>query len=472
MKIYLNLEAPYEWVRVNGQKVEAFGEVPSPGEYPIGDDDDVVGVVPGEWVTTHQVSLPAKTRKQFTAALPYALEESISEDVENMHFVYPSWKPGEPCNVSVVSKAKMLQWQALANDHRLPIQQLVPDHVLVPFHEAAECSIALTDEQILAHHQDGYGVNIDADLLEVWLMDVPMNSTIAVNDEALTEQLIEEYPDRDFRHWPFGNKMAHWLEYQPNTNLDLWADRYKPNVTKISKRTFLLPAAMVLIAIVMKFGYDSYRYFSLHNEIADVQAESRSILTNAFPVLDNVESGQERTMMEQAISRMGGPDRSKSLHSALAEVASVVSRQRISLSNIAYRNGELIITCLLNNFSQVDALAKQFNSRRTLSASLQSSSSEDGQVIASYSIKQNDNAPQVSALEETYTPEPAPQTAPEVVTPIMEEPEPETPIVDSEPYVEPEVYQEEEEVYEYTDPNLYMDSEGRPTIDVGRTDVP
>jgi len=80
MKIYLRLEAPFEWVRISGQKVEAFGEVPSLAEYPVSKDDDVYGVVPGDWVTTHRVTLPAKSRKQFNIALPYALEESISED--------------------------------------------------------------------------------------------------------------------------------------------------------------------------------------------------------------------------------------------------------------------------------------------------------------------------------------------------------------------------------------------------------
>jgi len=52
----------------------------------------------------HRVSLPAKTRKQFNAALPYSLEESISEEVENMHFICPTWKAGEEAKVSVVSK--------------------------------------------------------------------------------------------------------------------------------------------------------------------------------------------------------------------------------------------------------------------------------------------------------------------------------------------------------------------------------
>ena len=90
--------------------------------------------------------------------------------------------------------------------------------------------------------------------------------------------------------------------------------------------------------------------------------------------------------MEQAIARMGGPENKSSVHSALAEVAAVMARQKTTLSNIVYRNNELVITCLLSDFSQVDTLTKQLNQRRTLSATLQSSSSEDGKVIASYSI--------------------------------------------------------------------------------------
>jgi len=65
MKLFLKLEAPFEWVRIKGDRVEAFGEVANLDGYPINDEDDVIGVVPGEWVTSHQVTLPAKTRKQF-----------------------------------------------------------------------------------------------------------------------------------------------------------------------------------------------------------------------------------------------------------------------------------------------------------------------------------------------------------------------------------------------------------------------
>lgn len=386
MKIYLKLEAPYEWVRINAKQVDAFGEVPNLADYPIGEEDEVIGVVPGEWVTTHRVSLPAKTRKQFNAALPYALEESISEEVENMHFVCGNWKAGEDAMVSVVAKAKMLEWQSMANEHRLPIQQLIPDHALIPFHEAAVCTIALSEDNLLAHHRDGHGVTIDPDFLDVWLMDIPIDATIAVNDEALTEQLIRDHADRDIRHWPFGSKMAHWLEYKPSLALDLWAEKYKPRVSRLSARMYLIPVLILAASIIGKMAFDSYRYFALHSEIASIKQESKDILQQHFPVFQNV-TGGERNLMGQAMSRIGGPDTSKSMHSTLADASKVLAELKISLTNLVYRNEELILTALLSDFSQVDQLTKRFNQRPTLRAELQSSATEDGKVIANYSIR-------------------------------------------------------------------------------------
>ena len=388
MKIFLNLEPPYEWVRVNGLKVEAFGEVDQLNEYPIGDEDEVVGVIPSAAVTMHRVTLPAKTRKQFATALPYALEEAISEDVDNVHFVYPVWKAGEACNVYTVSKQLMREWQALATENQLPVQQLVPSHALVPFHEAAECSLALVGDQVIAHNKNGYGISLDRDLLDVWLLEMPVTTTIAVNDEDLTESLIAKHADRDFRHWPFGHKMAHWLEYPWQATVDLWGEKYQPRVRRHRKGAMLIPVLLIAGALLLKLGYDTYRYIALHSEIAAIQRESQNVIKNTFPELGDVPAGTERTLIERAIQQRQSPAAKKSVHSALAEVAAVLSRNRVTLTSIVYRNEELIVTCLLNNFSQVDLINTQLNARKSISSTLQSSASEDGKVIASYSIRQ------------------------------------------------------------------------------------
>ena len=406
MKLYVRIEAPFEWVRVSGQNVEAFGEVPGLADYPISDEEELVGVVPGEWVTAHRISLPAKSKRQFQAAVSYALEESISEDVEDLHFVCPQWKANEECTVYVVAKEKMREWQSLANEHKLPLDRLVPNYSLVPFHDAAECSLALVSipvcdsqeshanqiqsvswhPQIVANHQRLGGVCIDPDFLDVWLMDIPLSETIAVNDQELTEKLIEANPDRDFRHWPFGNKAAHWLEHSPGGSNDLFGDQYRPSVRHISWKAYAVPAGLLIAAIILTGVYDTYRYFALHSEITSIDKEQRQIVKTTFPEIDIVAYEKGRFMMEQALSRMNGPVQRSSPQTMLAEVATVLKKQNVSLANMVYRESELTITCQLNDFSQVDLLTIQLNARPKITAELQSSAADDGEITATYSL--------------------------------------------------------------------------------------
>ncbi len=386
MKIYISLQSPYEWVKVDGRRVEAFGEVPSIDQFPISDDLEVIGVVPGEWVTIHQVNIPAKNKKQFFLALPYSLEEAISEDVENMHFICPNWKSAEDCIVLAVSKEKMRYWQQLANEHQLPIEKLIPDHALIPFHDASDCSIAQTEGVILAHHKNGFGVSIDENFLDIWMMNLPVSTVVAVNDKELTEQLIEANPDRDIRHWPFGTKMAHWLEYPPNNDYDLWGDHFRPSVRRLNWHSFALPIALLFLAVFAKFAFDSYRWISLHNEISSIDQEMQEIVSTTFPQIDYVEPNRERITMQQAIARLGGV-KVKNTQTILAEISSVLRRENVTITNMSLRNSVLEITCLLNDFSQVDKLSKQLNARPSLSVNLVSSASDDGQIIASYKIK-------------------------------------------------------------------------------------
>ncbi len=391
MKIYVKLEAPFEWARVSGAvsgtRVEAFGEVQALKEYPIGDDEEVVGVVPGEWVTTHRVNLPTRTRKQFNQALPFALEDAISEDVGNIHFVCPDWKAATEVSVMAIAKSKMQEWQQLANDNRLPIEQLVPDYHLVPFHDVATCSIAKNGESVFAMHTDLGGVTIDEDLLDVWLMEVPMADTLAVNDESLTKLLIEQHPNRDFRHWDFGDKMRHWLEYDAETALDLWTDQYRPKISRMGKRPFLKPIALAVCALLLVGVYDTYRYFSLHSEIGQLDQKMVRTLQQAVPGVEGVSGGEARGFLERAINRGQAKSNEQSVHSMLANIGQVMRRMQATLMEMSYQNETMTLTCVLNDFSQVDALVKQFNARKSLTASLQGSSAEDGKVIATYTVR-------------------------------------------------------------------------------------
>ena len=74
-------------------------------------DRKVIVLVPSAEVLTTSVDIPVKGAK-LQAALPYALEEHLAEDVEELHFAAGSRRSSGHTPVSVVSQQCMQEWMS------------------------------------------------------------------------------------------------------------------------------------------------------------------------------------------------------------------------------------------------------------------------------------------------------------------------------------------------------------------------
>jgi len=142
------------------------------------------------------------------------------------------------------------------------------------------------------------------------------------------------------------------------------------------------------MVVVGKLGFDGYQYIALKSEIAAIKDETniafKSALSEEF---GDISPGQERSVMEQVLQRKGSGNDSLNFQAMLATIARVTNGQNIMINELSFKNEELLVTCQLNDFSQVDTLTKQINASARLSASLQSSETDKGKVIASYLVK-------------------------------------------------------------------------------------
>ena len=71
---------------------------------------EVIVLVPSVEVLTTSVEIPVKGAK-LNAALPYALEEFLADDVENLHFAAGTRRSSGKTPVSVVSHENMESWR-------------------------------------------------------------------------------------------------------------------------------------------------------------------------------------------------------------------------------------------------------------------------------------------------------------------------------------------------------------------------
>ena len=106
------MEKPFKWVLIDSKnrKKEA-GEIDSIENFKVKRSvEQVIGVAPGEVVACHSVRIPGKRRKVVEEAIPYALEEKLIEDVEELHFKLVQWSMDNPAISLVVSKTKVNLW--------------------------------------------------------------------------------------------------------------------------------------------------------------------------------------------------------------------------------------------------------------------------------------------------------------------------------------------------------------------------
>lgn len=149
-------------VSENGQvRSEGFGDlntlaVSAPG--------DVVLVLPGTDVTAHEVIITARNERQAAAAAPFAVEDRLASDLDELHIVLlPERRKGGRDGlrtVLAVSRAVMDSWIEAVDEADLSVTGIMPDYLLVPSDGDAARLVQLDGRFLLRHGP--WGTAIDA----------------------------------------------------------------------------------------------------------------------------------------------------------------------------------------------------------------------------------------------------------------------------------------------------------------------
>ncbi len=88
----------------------------------------IIALVPSVDLLTTSVHIPARSNAKIKAALPFALEENLAEDVENLHFATGERRENGRLPVVVVAKDKMATWLERLNEAGIEPSILAPDN--------------------------------------------------------------------------------------------------------------------------------------------------------------------------------------------------------------------------------------------------------------------------------------------------------------------------------------------------------
>lgn len=95
----------------------------------------LVLAVPSEMLILARAKVPGRNRSAWLKAIPYALEEGLAEDVEDLHFAMGKAGLGEPVPVAVVRRETLMSWLTSCAQIGVFPNAVVPDALLLPYSE-------------------------------------------------------------------------------------------------------------------------------------------------------------------------------------------------------------------------------------------------------------------------------------------------------------------------------------------------
>ncbi len=394
MKFLFTLEPPWEWIVLNAKgqvadaaTVDALEEIKPPRGV-----SEIIGIAPGQAVTIRRAEVPGKRRSHVEAAMPYALEESLSEDVEELHFTLLDWQPGESALVAIVSKDLLAGWVGAVQSAGIRMDRVVPGYLLLPRYDDTSVTISPVagNPSGGVYIRDGQlsGCALEAEFLPLWFEEEGAASqSISVTERNLALQLSRG-EDARVRHWDIGQSHTDWLRLSRDSQLldrlNLLHGAFVPAHRSRNYGPLKVALALGVLAALSMYAGMIRESKQLNAENSSLNRAMTAVFKERFP--GEPWLGRPRFQVE-ALLNAAGPDSSAAGFSSLLQAVTTVARQhRAEIEEVNYRNDAMIVLCNVSGLSVLDDIRAGLEALPGVTAELLSSGARDSQVTGRFRL--------------------------------------------------------------------------------------
>lgn len=344
----------------------------------------VILAVPGADTRLLELPVAREERRHLDTSLPFMLEESLSEDIETLHFARQSLEAGRYA-VAVSAQNAMQRWRAALGDlwDKLP---WVPEPLLLPWDRGAWTLVCAADSALLRYGRAA-GTRLEYPLLEPLLEGLLERETpervLVYGDDETRDRARLPAALRERCEWRQGGLGAALRRADAGAPLlDLRQGAYAPRLPyarwwrQTRALAALLLAALLLHALAL--WMDLRR---LQRQDVALRGEIQALYREVNPRGAVVDA--ERQLRRQVAALRGGEVGTSfsALLAPLGEAVAAGSGVLLASLNYSQRSGELRLNLLAPDFAAVETLRQRLV-EAGLEASLETSSRSGERVRA------------------------------------------------------------------------------------------
>ena len=344
----------------------------------------VILAVPGADTRLLELPVAREERRHLDTSLPFMLEESLSEDIETLHFARQSLEAGRYA-VAVSAQNAMQRWRAALGDlwDKLP---WVPEPLLLPWDRGAWTLVCAADNALLRYGR-AVGTRLEYPLLGPLLEGLLERETparvLVYGDDETRDRARLPAALRERCEWRQGGLGAALRRADDSAPLlDLRQGAYAPRLPyarwwrQTRALAALLLAALLLHALAL--WMDLRR---LQRQDVALRGEIQALYREVNPRGAVVDA--ERQLRRQVAALRGGEVGTSfsALLAPLGEAVAAGSGVLLASLNYSQRSGELRLNLLAPDFAAVETLRQRLV-EAGLEASLETSSRSGERVRA------------------------------------------------------------------------------------------
>lgn len=347
-------------------------------------------------VHVDSTKLPITNRKKLLRAIPFALEEHIADDVDELHFVAGKTQSDGSVPVAAIKKDTLEAISRTLDQAGICPDAIIPDSLCITAN-SRRWAILIQDNQANIQFNTFSGGEFDLDTLPVIFPSLLQQETITPpediilftrdgdSNEIISQAIIDAIPgdveliNVSYNTHPLVVYCGHYHNAMP---LNLLQGAYKPkSKNNIAWHQWRLAAALAVAWLVLQLGSASVEYYELEEKNGQLKAQINKLYKKAFPESKKIVNA--RVQMEQKLNELkgsGSTNKGSSIIALLSDSADALSSESgVTLQAINYRNNKMDLQLTGTTLQDIESLNKKIN-QRPLKSEITSSSSENNQV--------------------------------------------------------------------------------------------
>ena len=318
----------------------------------------VIALVPGDACGLGEAKVAARSRDQLARAIPFALEESLAEPVEALHFAWFSREGGQV--VGWIRRDRLASYVADLRQRGVVADSIVAEQAALPI-EAGVATVLVEPDDAIVRVDEGRAFTVSRDELSPFLARVPEprdgEGRFLANVFDATGRgdiPLLNHGERRIEHGHALSLFARGLRRNefPDFATGAFATKHRGvGALKWWRTAAALAATLAVLALALV----ATEWLVLRNRLDALNAEMTNVYRSAFPDAKRIVN--PRAQLEGELRLAGGAAQSSGAMPLLAKIAPMLTRgTTYTLSGIEYRNDMLEIAVRAPGVAALDQL--------------------------------------------------------------------------------------------------------------------